>query len=405
MECIDLAERGLNLLPQLAEGVERAAMEISLSTLYGVATSNVAGITEQAKAALRRGYQLLEQAPLHPMRRRLIHGLGFVLSLRADYAEAIEVATGAEALAVKLNDPVLLIAACIVHGEVGQLQGRSQAARAWIERGLALLETLDAPPGEMFLADPKVTLLGLLALQLLPLGLIRQARCKLDQAQASAKRLGQPMTRLVAVWFDALFEVRLENPERVRALAGEMQALVDEFSLGQGRTACRWFDGWADARLGDPLNGYRRIRDAHDENARWGMLAGETETLGYAVEARAIAGDWKAAEAELHEAVALADARTERVYLPQLFLLQAGIARAQRRRGDSESAIRRSLDEARAQQSPWHELIAITELCEHMHATAEERRNLAALVEQMPEAAGTPALEKARVCLAGSKRT
>jgi len=403
-ECINLAERGLNLLPQLAESTERAAMEISLSTLYGVATSHVAGITEEAKAALRRAYLLLEQAPQHPMRRRLLHGFGFVLSLRADYEEALEVASKAEKLSSTLHDPVLLIAACIVHGEVDQLQGRSHTAREWIERGLALLETLDAAPGETFLADPKVTLLGLLALQLLPLGLIKQARAKLEQAHASAKRLGQPMARLVALWFDALFEVRLGNPERVRVLADEMHALVDEFSLGQGRTACSWFGGWADARLGDPLNGYRRIRDAHDENARWGMLAGETETLGYAVEARAIAGDWKAAEAELHEALALAEDRAERVYLPQLFLLQAVIARAQGRRADSECAIRRSLDVARAQQSPWHELVALTELCGHKHATAEDRRTLTALAEQLPEAAGTPALEKARACLAGAKR-
>jgi DNA-binding winged helix-turn-helix (wHTH) protein len=403
-ECISLAERGLNLLPQVAESVERAAMEISLSTLYGIATSHVAGITEEAKAALYRAYLLLEQVPQHPMRRRLLHGFGFVLTLRADYVDALAVATRTEALSSALNDPVLLIAACIVHGNVDQLQGRSHTAREWIERGLTLIETLNAAPGETFLSDPKVTLLGLLALQLLPLGLIKQARTKLEQAHAAARLLGQPMTRLAALWLDALFEVRLGNTERVRVLADEMHALVDEFSLGQGRTACNWFGGWADARLGDPLNGYRRIRDAHDENARWGMLAGETETLGYAVEARAIAGDWNAAEAELHEALALADNRAEAVYLPQLFLLQAVVARAQGRRADSECAIRRSLDVARAQQSPWHELIAITELCEHKHATAEDRRTLTALVGQLPEAAGTPAFEKARACLAGAKR-
>ena len=403
-ECINLAERGLNLLPQVAESIERAAMEISLSTLYGIATSHVAGITEDAKGALQRAYALLDQVPQHPMRRRLLHGFGFVLSLRADYAEALALAARTEALSSTLNDPVLLVAACIVHGEVDQLQGRSQTARTWLERGLAQLETLDAAPGETFVADPKVTLLGQLALQLLPLGLIKQARSKLEQAHASAKRLAQPMTRLVALWHDALFEVRLGNPERVGVLADEMQALVDEFCLGQGRTACGWFRGWADARLGDPLNGYRQIRDAHDENARWGMLAGESETLGYAVEARVIAGDWKAAEAELHEALALADARAERVYLSQLFLLQAVIARAQGRHADSESAIRRSLEIARAQQSPWHELIALTELCEHKHASAADRRTLTALVEQLPEAAGTPALEKARACLAGAKR-
>ena len=81
-------------------------MEISLSTLYGIATSHVAGITEEAKAALRRAYLLLEQVPQHPMRRRLLHGFGFVLSLRADYEEALEVASKAETLSSTLNDPV-----------------------------------------------------------------------------------------------------------------------------------------------------------------------------------------------------------------------------------------------------------------------------------------------------------
>ncbi len=404
-ECINLAQRGLNLLPQLADSIERAELEISLSTLYGIATSQVAGITEESKAALRRAYVLLEQMPQHPLRQRLVHGLGFVLSLRADYAEALAVATKAEALSSALNDPVLRIAACIVHGEVDQLQGRSSAAREWIERGLTLIASSDASHGETFIADPKVTLLGLLALQLLPLGLIEQARAKLDEAHRSARQLAHPMTRLVALWFDALFGVRVCDPKRVRVIAEEMHALVDEFSLGQGRTACRWFGGWADARLGDPLNGYRRIRDAHDENARWGLLAGETETLGYAAEARVIAGDWEAAETELREALALADDRAEQVYLPQLFLLQGVIARAQGRRADSERAIRRSLDIARAQQSPWHELIAVTELCEYKHASAEERRTLTALVKRLPEAADTPAIEKARACLAAVKRS
>jgi len=403
IECINLAERGLNLLPQVAESVERVAMEISLSTLYGIATSHVAGITEEAKGAFQRACALLDQVPQHPMRRRLLHGLGFVLSLRADYVEALGMAFKTEALSAALNDPVLLIAACLVHGNVDQLQGRSHTAREWLERGLSLIETTDAEAGETFLADPKVTLLGLLALQLLPLGMIRQARSKLEQARESAKRLGQPMTRLVALWFEALFELRLDDPERVRVIADEMHALVEEASLGQGRTACRWFSGWADARLGDPRNGYRRIRDAHDENARWGMLAGETETLGYAVEACVIAEDWNAAEVDLRAALELAHDRAEGVYLPQLFLLQAAIARAQGRRADSETAIRRSLEAARAQQSPWHELIAGTVLCEHGHATAEDRRTLTALVEQLPEAAGTPAFEKARACLADAK--
>src|SRR5262249_29503964 len=158
-----------------------------------------------------------------------------------------------------------------------QLQGRSPVARTWTERGLALAEPLDLAPGETFVADPQVTLLGLLGPPLLHLGLVEQARARLQQAHARARRVGHPMGRLVAIWFDALVEVRLGNAERVAVLADEMRALVDEFALAQGRTACQWFRGWADARLGQPRESYRRIREAYEENARLGMLAGGSE--------------------------------------------------------------------------------------------------------------------------------
>ena len=175
----------------------------------------------------------------------------------------------------------LLLAACTVHGEVDTAAGpTARRPRHGSSAGSLLAEPLDVAPGEIFVADPQVTLLGLLAIQLLHLGLVEQARARLQQAHARARQLGQPMARMVAIWFDALFEVRLGNAERVAALADEMQALVDEFALAQGRTACRWFRGWADARMGEPRDGYRRIREAYEENTRLGMLAGASEILG-----------------------------------------------------------------------------------------------------------------------------
>jgi hypothetical protein len=49
------------------------------------------------------------------------------------------------------------------------------------------------------------------------------------------------------------------------------------------------------------------------------MRAGESETLGYAVEALVLAKNWNAAAMELEQALAIAEARAEGVYLPQLF--------------------------------------------------------------------------------------
>ena len=399
-ECVDLTAHALTLLGQAPEGTERDALETALATLRGISATHVYGISHpEAKSALQRAYALLADIPEHPMRRRLLHGFGFVLSLRGDYAEALAVADRAEALSSATNDPVLALVTCTVHGYVDQLQGRSCAAGTWIERGLAAAELLGLAPPEIFVADPQVALLGLLGIHFLHSGFVEQGRARLERAHARARLLGWPNTRLAALWYDALFEVRLGNTERVAALADEMRALVDESGVAQGQTACRWFRGWADARMGRPRDGYRRIREAYEDNTRLGMLAGGSEVLGYATEALVLAGDWDGAQHELEEALQVANTLGERVYLPQLFMMQAAIARARGDRAAADAAIRRAIAEARAQEAPWLELMAAIELCDRHSATAKDRRALTALVDQLPEALNTPAAGKARALL------
>jgi hypothetical protein len=403
-ECMNLTEHALTLLGQAPEGAERDALEIALATLRGLSATHVHGISHpEAKSAFQRAYSLLADIPEHPMRGRLLHGFGFVLTLRADYAEALAVAERAEALSSAPNDPVLVLVTCIVHGYVAQLQGQPRAAGTWIERGLASAELLDLAPTEIFVADPQVTLLGLLGMHLLNSGFVEQGRARLEQAHARARLLGWPNTRLAAFWYEALFAVRLGDAERVAALADEMRALVDESEVAQGRTACQWFRGWADARMGQPRDGYRRIREAYEDNTRLGMLAGGSEVLGYATEALVLDGDWDGAQHELEGALQAADTLGERVYLPQLLVMQAAIARARGHRAAADAAIRRAIAEARAQEAPWLELMALIELCDRHSATAKDRRALAALVDQLPEARDTAAFVRARALLDKTK--
>ena len=395
-ECVAVTEQGLAILGQAPEGPDRNTLEMALATLRGISATQVLGVTTEAKSAFQRAYSLVNEVSQLPMRRRLMHGFGFLLFLRADYAEALAVAEQAERLSFETNDPVLAVAASVLHGEVRHLQGRSRAARPWIERGLAAAEPLDLAPGETFVADPQVTLLGLLGIELLRLGLVHQARARLERAHSRAHQLKQPMSRLVAIWYDALFEVRLDNAKRVADLAEQMRGLVEEFSLAHGRTACRWFRGWADARMGQPHEAYRRIRQAYEENTRLGMLAGGSEVLGYAAEALLLASDLDAAQRQVAEALQVAKSLEEHVYLPQLFQIEGAIARE---RGDAAAAgasIRRAVAEAQTQEAPWLELRALIDLTEQGEATAKDRRALAALVDKLPEAAETSAVAKAR---------
>ncbi|MDH4612302.1 AAA family ATPase [Pseudomonas sp. BN102] len=401
--CIGLTERALVLLQQAPEGTERDALEITLATLQGVSAFHTLGVGSEARNAFERAYTLLADAPEHPMRGRLLHGFGYLLSLRGDYALALAVAERAEALSSEANDPALMLAACIVHGEVHHLQGRTQATRSWLERALAIAEPLDIGTNEIFAADPQVMLHGMLAIELVRSGLVEQGRAHMQRARTRAQVLRQPMTWLVAAWQEVLIEVRMGNHVRVAALADEMQALVDEYSLALGRTACRWWRGWADARCGAPRDGHRRIREAYEEHTRLGMRSGASEVLGYAAEALLLAGDGDAAQAELQEALRVGEELGERVYLPQLLLLEAAIARMQGRPDAGSAAVRRAVEEARGQEAPWLELLALVELCGQHDAAAEERQALAALVEQLPEADGTELVKRARSLLQAAK--
>jgi tetratricopeptide (TPR) repeat protein len=401
--CIGLTERALVLLTQAPEGTERDALEITLATLQGVSAFHTFGVGSEARSAFERAYTLLAVVPEHPMRGRLLHGFGYLLGLRGDYALALEVAERAEALSCEANDPVLMLAACIVQGEVHHLQGRTQTTRSWLERGLAIAEPLDIGANEIFAADPQVMLHGMLAIELVRSGLVEQGRTHMQRARTRAQALRQPMTWLVAAWQEVLIEVRMGNPGRVAALADDMQTLVDEYSLALGRTACRWWRGWADARNGAPRDGYRRIREAYEEHIGLGMRSGASEVLGYAAEALLLAGDCNAALVELQEALRVGEELGERVYLPQLLLLEAAIARAQGRPDAGSAAVRRAIEEARAQQAPWLELLALVELCEQHDATTQDHQALATLVDQSPETDATELVKRARSLLQAAK--
>ena len=399
-ECRSLAEHGLGLLDRAPPTTARDAVEIALATLGGVATSHLSGFSSaEARAMLVRAHALLGRAPQHRMRGLLLHGLGITLCTRAEYAEALAMAERSDVLSAATDDPVLRLGVCIVQGDVLMLQGQPEQARLWFERGLSSIASLEESSENLFLADPQVTMLALLAVQLLHLGRVESGRRRLHEAHALMRKGAQPMAQMIAIWFEAVFELRLGDAERVAELARQGETLVDDFALAQGRTAFRWFRGWAMARLGQPREGFALIREAYEENTRLGMLSGSSETLGYAAEALLLAGDPEGARRELDRALQVSKELEERIYLPQLLLTEAAIARAQGSAGLAGDAVRRALAEARRQGAAWFELLALMELIEHADATSEDREAFAALVRRLPEAGDTLAFSRAQALL------
>ena len=399
-ECLDVTQSGLDLLDHAAAGRQRDALEIELATLRGLAAFHLLGVGSEARAAFQRAYALLTAQPEHPQRALLLHNFGFVLFLRAEYAETLQVVETARTLAASLGDPVLEVAACAVQADVLLLQGKPRTAIAMIEKALPAIEAIDVGPAHSF---AQVLVLGLLGLHLLHVGRVEESRRRREQAHARAADLGQPMGEMVAIWLDAMAEVRLGNVARVAALADELRMLVEEHHLSHGKAAWRFFMGWADAHRGRPREALQLIREAYEDNMRLGMVAGGSEVLGFGVEAMLLAGDYEEARRQLDQALEFASGHSENVYLPQLLLFGASIASAQ---GETEAALQlvhKAVAEARAQEAAWLELVATVALCEQAGAKGKDRQALAALVDALPQANGTAVMARARALLARRK--
>jgi DNA-binding winged helix-turn-helix (wHTH) protein/tetratricopeptide (TPR) repeat protein len=400
-QTMSLTERAMALLPLAEKSDPRINLEMTLATLRGAAAIQVLGTaSDETKRAFERAQSLLQHVPEHPLRGLCLHALGLALCLRGELEEANALAQRIEVLAAATGDRTALLCACLVHGLVQHLRGRPRIAREWLEKGVAAAEGLDETTSPaVFTADPDVIILGLLAIELLHLGFVDQGRTRMREAHARARALRQPGPQTAALWLDGWFEVRMGNPGRVADLSDELRVLAEENAMPLARAAHRWFRGWAEAQLGDPRAGYRLIREGHEQAAQLGMRAWASETLGYAAEALARAGDWVAARRELEEAMQCASAIGGREYLTQLLLLDARIADALGEPDRARESMRQAIAEARKQEARWLELLALNELCDHDGATPEDRRALAALVDELPEANDTTALARARVLL------
>jgi len=133
------------------------------------------------------------------------------------------------------------------------------------------------------------------------------------------------------------------------------------------------------------------------------MRARAGETLGYAAEALANAGDWVGARQELDEAMQCADAIGERDYLPQLLVLDAHIANGLGESKRANESIQQAIAEARAQEAPWLEMIALSAACERKGATTRQREALRLVLETVTGGRDTPPVLRALALLEGKR--
>ena len=153
------------------------------------------------------------------------------------------------------------------------------------------------------------------------------------------------------------------------------------------------------AHQGDPVGGYRLIREGYEIHSRIGMYAGNTETLGYAAEALLIAAEWTRADRELDEAMTLAERIGEFALYPYLLRLRGELA-LRDGRDRAREHLGASLALARSQGGKIDELKALVSLCKHGLATLDERAALRRVFDTFALGRDVPFMEIAAAFLA-----
>ena len=278
--------------------------------------------------------------------------------------------------------------------------GELVAACEWLERGIAEcagLSGLDCRAD--IVIDPEVSMRMNVACPLVSRGLTDQARAHLRIGTERAYRLGHPMSVMLSHWCGGMLAARLGETSDLARHAAELAKVVESGMIAQARGPSLWLRGLAEARLGDPRAGYRRILEGYECHARHGMYGGCSEVLGYATEALILAGDWTAARAQIEAAFELARRINERLYLPDLLLLRA---RIEAQKPDSPAALatlRESQQEAQAQGAFTQELSALVALAEVPKPRKQDLARLSAVFQGTTEGHDTKMYRRARELL------
>jgi DNA-binding winged helix-turn-helix (wHTH) protein/tetratricopeptide (TPR) repeat protein len=398
-EALGLANAGLKLLGRVADGAERAELELGLVHRRGVAAARLLGVgAPESVAAFERTRELCEALPPSPKRALLQTGLGLTRYVCGDYAAAQALAMRAADFGEQHQHEVLRVSAALLLGMIQAVKGEHLAARRTMEAGIAACERIEEIPPGIFVVDPCAALHSNIAIPLMALGLCDQARQHLDRAHARAQKVGQLSAQMLALWADGMVSVRAEQPMKVIECATVLGRIVAKSMLTQGDGPARWLRGWALAQAGKAREGHRLIREGYEVHARLGMFAGNAETLGYAAEALVLAQDWVHADRQLDEAMRLADRLGEHVAYPYLLRLRAEVAlQGSAERG--REIFCESLAAARRQKAPFDEIKTLIALKKHKLTITHDRVTLRHVYESFREGLELPVLKVARELL------
>jgi predicted ATPase len=401
-EAVAQFRRGLELLADLPENLERQRQELELqSALAGALVASRGLAAPETGRAYARARALCEQlrdfSALFPV-------LSGQISAQGGRGEHIMACRNAEELlhlAETRGDPASLMVANRSMGYTLHLLGDFASAARCFERVLSLYDPkIHRPIATIAAFDMRAAAHANLSWALLLLGRPQQALTQIEKALAWGRELNHPHTLLymliAATWLHRLrrdeagAETALEEVLRL-ALPQNLRVWVSPAYILRGRGL---------VARGEVATGLALAREGMAEKRAQGTLANMTYFLALLAECCEAAGETDEAESLLAEALELANATEERWCEAELHRLRGDWLLSHQKAEPDQAAVcyHQALAIARRQGARWWELrtaIGLARLWREQDKSREARDLLAPIVGGLAEGSDRPDLRDA----------
>jgi predicted ATPase len=405
-EVIMLARRGLELLNSLPDAPERDQLELKLEAILVPALINLMGQgATDVERVFARARELCQQVGSSSQLFPALWGSWYFSLVGADFQRARELGEQLLALAQDLQDPAHLLLAHRVLGHTLYYPGGLAQARAHLERGMALYDSLrHRSLVSQYGQDPGVVCHLWAALTLWMLGYPDQALREKEEAFTMARELAHPYSQAWALVFGAWFHHFRREELAIPELAEANLTLSREQGFAQLYSWGTMWQGWSLVVKGQAEEGIAHLHQCLAAFLQQNIQLWRPSVLGLLAEAYGRAGQPEDGLTILDEALGLVHRTGERHGEADLYRLKGDLLLAlpAAHREEADGCFRQAIAIARSQSAKSWELRAVLSLSRLYHQqgkTEEARPMLAEIFGWFTEGFDTADLQEAKALL------
>lgn len=344
-EAILLCEQGLRAVGLIPESRERDAQELGLLLILNLALMVTYGYAaKEVEESHRRSLELCVR--LKEIRRLpgVLWGLHTCQVNRGELVASLEVAQHIEDLLKTTQDAATAIQSLHARGTTLAFMGRLREAYELLTQiPLVAADSPQDPSRSLYLLDPHVTSISMLARLLAYMGHVGQARTQAEKSLEHANRLGHPQSVAYASFWVGWVQYTVgEYEESCRKIEAAM-TLSHEYGLvlilEWGRIVC----GSAQIRMGRVQEGIAAIRESVGKQQAMSSLLERSYCLTVLAEGLGCQGAYAEAISLCDEAIELACRTEGRSYEAETRRVRA---ETMMRLGADITLVRQELDEA-----------------------------------------------------------